>query len=284
MVPDDLLSPMKQPTFDPGWPESWKSSYRYDLEERFSPVSLYGYAYAYRRRLRQTLELMRRSVDPPATVLDIAAAQGNFSLALAELGYRVTWNDLRGELIGYVKLKWTHGDIRYLPGNVFELDLGETFDAVLITEIIEHVAHPDDFLRKAARLIKPGGHIVMTTPNGEYFVWKSQFPRFSDCPDPSQFEKQQFKPNSDGHIFLLHQDEIRALAAGAGLEVVEQSLFTNPLTNGHTGFHRILPFLPTGLVEALENFTECLPLAVQRRIHNGTGVLLRRPAVEEGKT
>ena len=38
-------------------------------------------------------------------MLDLAAGQGNFSLALAERGYRVTWNDLRGDLEGYVRLK-----------------------------------------------------------------------------------------------------------------------------------------------------------------------------------
>jgi 2-polyprenyl-3-methyl-5-hydroxy-6-metoxy-1,4-benzoquinol methylase len=40
------------------------------------------------------------------------------------------------------------------------------FDAVLITEVIEHVAHPDEFLAKTAALVKPHGSIVLTTPNG----------------------------------------------------------------------------------------------------------------------
>ena len=268
---------MKQPPFDASWPESWRLSYKYDLEERFGPISSYGYAYAYRRRFRETMELVRCHVAPRARILDIAAAQGNFSLALAEAGYQVVWNDLRGDLLDYVKLKWERGDIQYVPGNVFELNLKGQFDAVIITEIIEHVAHPDEFLRKTAELIKPGGHIIMTTPNGEYFVWKSEFPRFSDCVNPSQFETQQFKPNSDGHIFLLHQDEIRTLGNNAGLEVVKQTVFTNSLTNGHTGFYRVLPFLPTRLVEVIEYLTEQLPFAVRRRIHNGTGVLFHRP-------
>src|ERR1043166_1848550 len=50
----------------------------------------------------------------------------------------------------------------------------------LITEIIEYVAHPDEFLRKAASLAKPGGYIVMTTPNGGDFL--NRLPKFPSVP------------------------------------------------------------------------------------------------------
>ena len=83
-------------------------------------------------------------------MFDPAAGQGNFSLALAERGYRVTWNDLRVDLAGYVRLKHEHGEIEFAPGNAFALEFPEPFDAVLMTEVIEHVAHPDDFLAKTA--------------------------------------------------------------------------------------------------------------------------------------
>ncbi len=73
---------------------------------------------------------------------------------------------------------------------------------ILIAEVIEHVAHPDGFLRNIAQMLKPGGHIVLSTPNSEYF--KNDLPRFSDCADPSQYEAIQLKPNSNGHVFLLH--------------------------------------------------------------------------------
>ena len=46
--------------------------------------------------------------------------QGNFTLRLAELGYRVTWNDIRQDLAGYVQLKWKTGDVTYRPGNILE--------------------------------------------------------------------------------------------------------------------------------------------------------------------
>ena len=266
---------MRKPEPQADWPESWKTSYHYDLEEVFGPIGCRGYAYAYANRRKQTLDLVQLAAAPGARVLDIAAAQGNFSLAMAEMGYRVTWNDLRAELADYVKLKWEHGPIEYAAGNAFELNLAPPFDVVLITEIIEHVAHPDEFLCKVGKLVKPGGHVVMTTPNGGYF--RNRLPKFSECADPSRFEAVQFKPNSDGHIFLLHEDEIATLAAKAGLEVEKIKISTNFLTNGHLKTEAALKLLPRGSVEAIERITSALPGPLRQRLHTSMAVLFKRP-------
>src|SRR5689334_17797222 len=99
---------MKQVCFQESWPASWKGSYKYDLEEIYGKVTHLGYVNGYKNRREQTLRLLREVLPPGATVLDIAAAQGNFSLALAERGYKVIWNDLREELADYVRLKHEH--------------------------------------------------------------------------------------------------------------------------------------------------------------------------------
>jgi 2-polyprenyl-3-methyl-5-hydroxy-6-metoxy-1,4-benzoquinol methylase len=265
---------MKKVLYQDTWKDSWKYSYPFDLLEIYGDLSCPEYTYAYANRRQQTLELVQKVAHPGAKVLDIAAAQGNFSLSLAEMGYDVTWNDLREELIDYVKLKWESGKIEYQPGNFFELNLDCQFDVVLATEVIEHVAHPDQFLVKIAQFLKPGGHIIVTTPNGEYF--RNGLPKFSDCPDPSQYESLQFKPDADGHIFLLHLDEIRQLAGRAGLSVEESVLTTNSLTNGHIKLHYLLKIIPKFLVDLLENLTQHMPANIQRKIHTTTIVLLTR--------
>lgn len=267
---------MKRVACREDWPPSWKLSFDFDLEEVYGQPTNLGYAYAYDNRRRHTLRMLSEVLPRGAKVLDIAAAQGNFSLALAELGYHVTWNDLRAELADYVRLKHEHGDIEFAPGNAFELKFDALFDAVLITEVIEHVAHPDDFLLKAAQLARPGGYVVMTTPNGAYF--RNPLPKFSDCHDPERFEAVQFKPDADGHIFLLHPDEVPTLAAHAGLLVDQLMVFTNPLTNGYMKTEALLRLLPRAAVDACEAVSQRMPAHLAQRLLVQMGVRFRKPA------
>jgi 2-polyprenyl-6-hydroxyphenyl methylase/3-demethylubiquinone-9 3-methyltransferase len=261
---------------DTSWPATWRASYSYDLLEVFGETTHRGYAYAYATRRRHALELLESVAAPPARVLDVAAAQGNFSISLAERGYDVTWNDLRRELVGYVQMKHERGRLDYAPGNVFDLAFAEPFDVVLLTEIVEHVAHPDRLLAHLAGLLRPDGHIVLTTPNGAYF--RNRLPRFSDCPDPSIFDGVQFGPDADGHIFLLHPDEIGALARGAGLCVRELRLYSNVLTSGSLGTERLLRLLPRAIVDRIEGASLRLPNPVRARLLTGMGALLQKAA------
>lgn len=255
---------MKKVSYQDDWPDSWKLSHGYDRQEIWNEIESLGYAYAFANRFAITLKYIERNVRPGSRILDVAAAQGNFSLALAEKGYHVTWNDLRGELADYVRLKYETGLLEFAPGNVFDLPQDEPYNCVLITEIIEHVAHPDEFLQKIGNLVYPGGHVVMTTPNGAYFV--NELPRFSDCPNPEYFEKDQFKPNSDGHIFLLWPDEINDLATKSGLELESLELFTSPLLNGHIKLHHLLPYIPTRVVKFINTCIERLPQPIARKV------------------
>jgi hypothetical protein len=123
---------------------------------------------------------------------------------------------------------------RFASGNAFELCVPHEFDAVLITEIIEHVAHPDRFLAQVARL--GAARRVRRDDHSERSLFqdfRNKLPRFSECPDPSIYESVQFMPDADGHIFLLHADEVRQLAGKAGLKVERMELFTNPYERAH---------------------------------------------------
>jgi 2-polyprenyl-6-hydroxyphenyl methylase/3-demethylubiquinone-9 3-methyltransferase len=265
---------MKRVTPAADWPDSWKHVYEFDRVEVFGDSSNPGHSRAYQTRARHLMEMAASVLKPGDRVLDIAAAQGNYTLWLAEQGYDVTWNDLRADLEGYVRLKHERGTVRYAPGNAFELQFAEKFDLVIITEIIEHVAHPDEFLRQVAGLTRPDGYVLLSTPNGGYVL--SDRPRFSDTPDPSQYEAMQFQPDASGHIFLLHEDELAPLADASGLTVREVRLFTNPLTNGHLKTAPLHRLMPAAALDAAEAATRRLPRALQRRLHTAMAALLQR--------
>jgi len=266
---------MKRIYLNRDWPESWKISYEYDLLEIYGEKSSMGYVYAYQKRFNTTLGLIQSALPSGSSVIDIAAAQGNFSLTLAERGYKVVWNDLRSDLIDYVKLKYEKGNIKYLAGNAFELNQSEQFDCVLISEVIEHVAHPDQFLLNAAAITKPGGIVVMSTPNGQYF--KNSLPKFSECTDPSVFESEQFKPNADGHIFLLWPDEISWLSKVTQLKIESTIYHTNPLTAGHIKLEAVLRLLPKKSIFFVENAISRFPLALKTHITTSSVTLFRKP-------
>jgi 2-polyprenyl-6-hydroxyphenyl methylase/3-demethylubiquinone-9 3-methyltransferase len=270
-----MLIRMKRLNASPDWPESWRQSHAYDLVEVWDAEPRSGYTTAWRRRHALAVDAVRSVTPLGGRVLDVAAAQGNFTLALAEAGYRVTWNDIRAELAEYVKLKAESGEITYAPGNILEIEAEEPFDTVLMTEVIEHVAHPDEFLAHVATLVRPGGHVVLTTPNGEYF--RNGLPRFSDFDDTSQFEAVQFQPNAEGHIFLLHRDEMQGLTAQAGLRVLRHLYFINPLTNGHVKLGKLLPHLPRAAVDTVERATSS-PRAgrLRRKAHTQMMWVLQR--------
>ncbi|MCW5746560.1 MAG: methyltransferase domain-containing protein [Alphaproteobacteria bacterium] len=270
----DLFARIKRPVERTDWPDSWKGSYHHDVNSVWPGRTELGYRRAYHYRVGRALDAILQHVPAGARVLDLAAAQGNLSIMLAELGYRVTWNDLRDDLIGYVRLKTDRTDIDFLPGDLFGLPPQRVgrFDAILATEIIEHVAHPDAFMRQLASLLSPGGVIVMTTPNGKYI--RNPLPRFSDCTDPSLFESVQFKPDADGHIFLLHPDEWVALSAKAGLRLLELDYFINPLSNGHLKTSYLLPLIPGQLVHWIELLTRRLGPRLRQRLHLQTIAVL----------
>lgn len=272
---------MHEPIPQHDWPESWKLSYQYDLNEVFGrgADSDPRYAYAYRLRRRKALGLLTAVLQPPASILDVAAAQGNFTLALAELGYRVTWNDLRSELVNYVRLKHEFGSVLYAPGNVLDLNPSSLYDGILMTEVIEHVAHPDRFLSAVSSLVRPGGFIVMTTPNGANV--RNKLPRFSDCADPSIFRSVQFAPDADGHIFLLYPDEIRRFSSAAGLVIDELVYFTNYLTTGHLKTAALLRILPSPLVHWVEALSQQVPSPLAERFLVQVGVRFRKPSNPE---
>lgn len=256
------------------WPQSWQDAYRFDRVELDGDRTNLGRTYQYRNRLATVLALARSVIGHDARVLDVGAAQGNYTIALAREGYRVTWNDIRDELAGYVEMKAGGLSIDYRAGNIFALGLSG-FDMVLIGEIIEHVAHPDAFLAHIATLVRPGGYVLMTTPNGQYVG--HDLPKFSDCTDASQYEPIQFGSDSEGHIFLLHEDELDWLTRKAGLRIRALRRINNPLTNGHSFLRHALPLVPRGVVMAIERATErFLPASLGRKLLSGYVVLLTR--------
>jgi 2-polyprenyl-3-methyl-5-hydroxy-6-metoxy-1,4-benzoquinol methylase len=116
---------------------------------------------AARRRPRQRVSRGGRSPRP--TGLDAGCGTGRATAALAGRGADVVAIDLGERLVARTRLRCA---CRPLVGSVMVLPFPDaTFDVVLSTEVIEHVPDPALAVKEFARVLKPGGHLVLSTPN-----------------------------------------------------------------------------------------------------------------------
>ncbi len=100
-------------------------------------------------------------------LLDVGCGAGLASEALARRGASVTGLDAAGAALDAARAHAEAGglSIDYRAGLPEDLPAGESFDAVIALEVIEHVADRATFLAALARAVRPGGAIFLSTLN-----------------------------------------------------------------------------------------------------------------------
>jgi 2-polyprenyl-3-methyl-5-hydroxy-6-metoxy-1,4-benzoquinol methylase len=205
------------------------------------------------------------------SVLDVGCAQGTLAILLAERGHRVVAVDIREAFLDYARTRWEHGDVRFLAANIFDRpDLG-TFDLVFGNQIIEHLVYPVEFLRTLSSYARLGGVLVVSTPNHDYF--RSSLPSYTELGDPRQHEHLQFSAGGGDHFFAYTEEELRAAAAVAELDVLEMTYFETPAISGHF-LVRYLHWLPVRVLRGADRLA--LRVAPRKLAHQLCMVVRRR--------
>lgn len=183
---------------------------------------------AFKRRVRTIFEWLQP--QDHHVILDIPCGRGFYinmfrHVSRARLiGADLDWDVIRQaqQNVGHLPgVSLTHASIYDLPYPT------NTFDSVILSEILEHIDDDVAGLREVWRVLKPGGVVAITVPNANYpFLW-----------DPINWvlERVTGRPISRGllagiwanHVRLYEADQLYLAALDAGFIVEAERAFTH---------------------------------------------------------
>lgn len=100
-------------------------------------------------------------------VLDLGCGEGYGTHFLSSHVRTITGVDVDEKVVAHAKQKYEQGgNCTYSVYDGLKIPFeAEQFDAVISFQVIEHAADEQAFVHEAARLLKPGGKFILTTPN-----------------------------------------------------------------------------------------------------------------------
>lgn len=100
---------------------------------------------------------------PGNSLLDLACGDGLMTAMFAKQYERVVGVDASGAHIAEARLRLPQA--RFFESLIEDFEIDETFDAVFLLDILEHVIDPISILEKAASFLNPGGRLIAHVPN-----------------------------------------------------------------------------------------------------------------------
>jgi 2-polyprenyl-6-hydroxyphenyl methylase/3-demethylubiquinone-9 3-methyltransferase len=162
-----------------------------------------------------------------ANVLDIGCGGGLFLSLLKQAGAQVIGIELSDSRAQYAKTKHNLNiDKHPIESDHWQKGYADFFDAVTLWDVIEHVNYPQQTLRSAANVLKPGGLLLIDTPCrdsfyhrfGEftYTLTRGRYPTFLNA---------MYSSHLFGHKQIFSTAEMKRLFQSVGLEVIDLHTF-----------------------------------------------------------
>lgn len=145
------------------------------LRERFFQATNYHSIPGGRKKLDYLFSVARRlqSERSEVRVLDVGCGNGGLAFPLAAIDCSVLGVHVHASTIERNRAQNVAPNARFevVPGAVF--DLGEPFDLIVCSEVLEHLDEPQPLVATMSRHLEPEGLLLITVPNdssGWYFL------------------------------------------------------------------------------------------------------------------
>jgi 2-polyprenyl-3-methyl-5-hydroxy-6-metoxy-1,4-benzoquinol methylase len=178
---------------------------------------------AFQERLRVWDDLLHRYVKRGGRALDMGCGAGAFTFRLAELGINVVGIDGAANMIAFCEARRKQrglDGVRFAVGRLPHIDEEGLHGADLVTcsSVVEYVEELDVTLALFARLLKPGGYLILSMPNA-YSVSRNY-----------QRLMNRIRPRSDVYAYIRHFSSPSALTRRVrplGLSFLEARYYTH---------------------------------------------------------
>ncbi len=166
-----------------------------------------------------TVDYPTFDLEPGATVLDMGCGAGRHAFESLRRGGRVVAFDYSlSELQDVTKLFWAMGDAGEVGskgeagavrGDALKLPFRDnSFDRIIASEVLEHLADDVGAIAELTRVLKPGGIIAITVPSWlpEKVCWA--------------LSAEYHAPLAEGgHLRIYTEEQLRARMSDGGLDV-----------------------------------------------------------------
>jgi ubiquinone/menaquinone biosynthesis C-methylase UbiE len=218
------------------------------------------------RKFERVWELLDAHL-PCDAFLDAGCGDGRHLAAIAAAGYRparVVGTDISERILETARATAAELAPELIRANLEALPLQDSsFDLVLCTQVVEHLIDVEAGMRELARVLRPGGTLILTTDNRRRYVSKTLA-----APRTAVVRALRLR-HRYVHFDFPHaeftREEVGALLRSAGLEVVSTETFRFSIARPIGGPH---------VLRALNRIEKALP---RHGVGDIIAVVARRP-------
>jgi 2-polyprenyl-3-methyl-5-hydroxy-6-metoxy-1,4-benzoquinol methylase len=119
------------------------------------------------KRLEFIITHLKNCIPDKGSILDVGCGNGIISMKLGELGYQVQGIDISEKAISKAKQINLLENVKFDVVSAEELTAsGKTYDAIICSEVLEHLSEPAVLLKTLFNILKNNGKLIVTVPNG----------------------------------------------------------------------------------------------------------------------